>query len=92
MVGAFETRTIEGFLKRLSLGKETSAIERYDPPLPNIVQREPWDGKDGKPPSGSEDSGGNPKDEMTRKPMGRLGHLTTLFFHLRTAIRRGQVQ
>lgn len=64
MVGAFEKRTIEGFLKRLSLGQETAAIERYDPPLPDVVQHEPWDGKDSVPPGEGDDAEGNAKDEI----------------------------
>ena len=59
MVGAFEKRTIEGFLKRLALGQET--IERYEPPLPAIVQREPWNGNDGEMPL---EDDGRGKDEL----------------------------
>lgn len=64
MVGAFEKRTIETFLKRLALGQETAAIERYQPPLPAVVQHEPWDGKDGEIAVDGESVGTDGKDEL----------------------------
>ena len=64
MVGAFEKRTIEAFLKRLALGQETATIERYEPPLPAVVQHEPWDGKDGEIPVDVESDARDGKDEL----------------------------
>eukprot|EP01043_Picozoa_sp_COSAG02_P045872 COSAG02_NODE_4237_length_5599_cov_6.352000_7_plen_65_part_00 len=64
MVGAFEKRTIEAFLKRLALGQETAAVKRYESPLPAVVQHEPWDGKDGEIPVDGESDGGDGKDEL----------------------------
>eukprot|EP01046_Picozoa_sp_COSAG06_P039230 COSAG06_NODE_4610_length_4102_cov_5.658506_3_plen_75_part_00 len=63
MVGAFEKRPIETFLKRLALGQES--IVRYEKEaLEKVVEVAAWDGKDGQLPTEEEEEEEGGKDEL----------------------------